>query len=78
MPVTVLTHVPTYLLTYLRACSGRERPHPPGLLASSFLYLHTPLFNNVRQFLVRYQGEEMSLRGPQNLKARGRFTLDEL
>ena len=43
MPVTVLTHVPTYLLTYLRACSGRERPHPPGLLASSFLYLHTYL-----------------------------------
>ena len=38
----------------------------------------TPLSHNVGHFLVRYQGEEMSLRGPQNLKARGRFTLDEL
>ena len=42
-----------------------------------FIY-NTPLSHKVGHFLVRYQGEEMSLRGPQNLKARGRFTLDEL
>ena len=43
----MLTHVPTYLLTYLRACGRRERPHPPNLLAypvtSSFIYLRTYL-----------------------------------